>query len=202
MAIIPYPNGTYHGEWIEGHLVGSNLAKVRHGKGKMRYFNGNEYTGDFLRDCFNGSGQYTWADGRVFRGNFKDDKINGEGVGEWPDGRRYEGEYVNDRAEGHGVVTLPDGRLFEGRRDAHFKTRGLPSLFNQINQGVDGHTTRAPPGYHTTEQVSNPEPLDYGPCVLTTTLLAGVITDAAVAPSVHFTCRQGVRAATRRRRAL
>jgi hypothetical protein len=115
VAVIPYPNGTYNGEWTEGHLVGSSLARVRHGIGKMKYFNGNEYFGSFLRDCFNGFGQYTWADGRVFKGHFKDDKINGEGVGEWPDGRRYEGDYVNDRAEGRGLVTLPDGRLFEGR---------------------------------------------------------------------------------------
>ena len=116
IAIIPYPNGTYQGEWIEGSEVGSDLSKVRHGKGTMKYFNGNEYSGDFLRDCFNGVGQYTWADGKVFHGTFKDDKINGKGVAEWPDGRRYEGDYVNDLAEGHGVVWLPDGRLFEGRR--------------------------------------------------------------------------------------
>ncbi len=114
-SVIPFPNGTYHGEWIEGRMDGSNRVQVRHGKGMMRYFNGNVYSGDWLNDCFNGVGQYTWADGRVFNGQFKDDKINGKGVGMWPDGKRYEGEYVNDLAEGHGVVTLSDGRLFEGR---------------------------------------------------------------------------------------
>ena len=34
--------------------------------------------------------------------------------------------------------------------------------------------TRAPPGYHTPEQVSNLEPPDFGLCVLATTLLGGV----------------------------
>ena len=69
----------------------------------------------------------------------------------------------------------------EGRHIASqpAKTWGFPSQFIQINQGVNGHTTRAPPGapqgrrlgYHTPEQVSNPEPPDSRPCVLTTTLL-------------------------------
>ena len=40
------------------------------------------------------------------------------------------------------------------------KTWGFPSQFNQIEQGVNGNTTRAPSGYHTPELVSNPEPLD------------------------------------------
>ena len=114
-SLIPFPNGTYDGGWIEGHMVDHERVRVRHGKGTMRYFNGNVYSGDWLNDCFNGIGQYTWADGRVFNGQFKDDKINGKGVGVWPDGKRYEGDYVNDLAEGHGVVTLSDGRLFEGR---------------------------------------------------------------------------------------
>ena len=57
---------------------------------------------------------------------------------------------------------------------ARRRTWGFPDPFDQINQGVNGHATRAPPGYHTPEQVSNPEPLDSLPCVLTTTLLGGL----------------------------
>ena len=52
------------------------------------------------------------------------------------------------------------------------KTWGFPGQFIQINQGVKGNTT--PQGrrlrYHTPEQVSNQEPPDSRPCVLTTTL--------------------------------
>ena len=51
------------------------------------------------------------------------------------------------------------------------KTWGFRRQFTEINQGVNGHTTKPPPGYHTPEQVSNPEPMDSRPCILTTTLL-------------------------------
>jgi hypothetical protein len=109
---INFGNGTYQGECL---LPDGDRPAVRHGRGIMRYFNGNEYSGEWCDDCFSGAGQYTWADGRVLRGQFRDDKISGEGVGAWPDGRRYAGEFANDVAEGHGLVTLADGRVFDGR---------------------------------------------------------------------------------------
>ncbi len=112
---INFSNGTYQGEWLEGHLFDSSRQQVRQGRGVMRYLNGNEYSGEWRNDCFNGVGQYTWSDGRVLKGQFREDRINGEGVGVWPDGKRYEGEYVDDVAEGRGVVTLADGRVFDGR---------------------------------------------------------------------------------------
>ena len=46
------------------------------------------------------------------------------------------------------------------------KTWGFPSQFiKSTNQGVNGHATRAPPGVHTPEQVSNQEPPDSRPCI-------------------------------------
>ncbi len=108
---IGFGNGTYQGECL---LVDGDRSTVRHGRGVMRYFNGNEYSGEWHNGFFSGQGQYTWSDGRVLKGQFRDDKINGEGVGVWPDGKRYEGEYADDVAEGHGLVILADGRVFDG----------------------------------------------------------------------------------------
>ena len=53
----------------------------------------------------------------------------------------------------------------------HSKTWGFPSQFVQIDLGVNGHPTRALPEYYTPEQVSDPEPPDSRPYILTTTLL-------------------------------
>ena len=75
---------------------------------------------------------------------------------------------------GKGVPAFPPGRPAAAPAAAVARrTLRIPRPIHHINQGVNGRTARAPPGYHTAEQVSNPEPLDSRPCVLTTTLLGG-----------------------------
>jgi hypothetical protein len=100
-----WPAGDYEGELLEGQ---------RHGKGVMKFWNGNMYCGEFLRDRFEGSGAYSWADGRTFKGEFKEDQICGKGIARWPDGKVYEGEWVADLPDGRGILTLADKRVFEG----------------------------------------------------------------------------------------
>ena len=59
-------------------------------------------------------------------------------------------------SEGTGSISCRSGGKsgFEwlGKGGAPKKTWGLPSQFIEINQGVNGHTTRTPPGYHTSHK--------------------------------------------------
>ena len=114
-------NGIYYGELMKDPV--SNHW-VRHGHGKMTYFNNNSYVGEWNNDKFDGVGEYIWSDGRKYKGAFKSDKIEGKGTGFWPDGRIYEGEYREDLAHGHGLVTLPNGRFFEGVFESDFPIQG------------------------------------------------------------------------------
>ena len=87
---------------------------MRHGQGTMHFFNGNQYSGEWVEDKFEGFGEYTWVDGRTFRGEFKEDKIEGKGIAHWPDGRKYEGEWFADVPNGRGILSLANGCVFEG----------------------------------------------------------------------------------------
>ncbi len=119
--------------WPAGQYEGGMLGEKRHGKGIMKFTNGNVYHGEFLDDQFEGNGDYTWADGRKFKGQFKADKISGRGIARWPDGRVYDGEWIADLADGRGILTLAGNRVFEGS----FKN-DLPVLGQMIE--ADGST--------------------------------------------------------------
>jgi hypothetical protein len=117
-------NGTYEGDLLHCPNASNGTNKIRNGRGKMRYFNGNTYIGEWIDDKFDGIGEYFWADGRKFVGTFKKDKIDGKGTGLWPDGRTYSGEYRMDLAHGSGRVTLSDGRIFEGIFESDYPVEG------------------------------------------------------------------------------
>jgi hypothetical protein len=107
--------GKYEGETLDGK---------RHGRGVMKFWNGNTYHGEFVQDQFDGIGDYIWADGRTYKGQFKADKIHGRGTARWPDGKIYNGEWIADQADGHGILKLADHRVFEGTFTGNFPIHG------------------------------------------------------------------------------
>lgn len=81
---------------------------------KEKYFDGNEYDGEFLDGKRDGYGVYKWVSGQLYEGSFKNDKMNGKGKMSYPDGNTYEGDWLDDKREGFGVYNCPDGRRYEG----------------------------------------------------------------------------------------
>ena len=72
-----------------------------HGKGKLRYANGNTYDGGFYDGKKFGQGSFTWkTTGVIYTGKWHTDKMHGEGVLKRNDGtvkklKYYHGEIVH-----------------------------------------------------------------------------------------------------------
>ena len=68
---IPWENGTYTGEVVDG---------VPHGQGIETYTDGTKYVGEWKNGKYNGRGTYTYADGVKFVGKFKNGVEYGDGI--------------------------------------------------------------------------------------------------------------------------
>lgn len=51
---------------LENSFKGDCRASKKHGKGVMKYANGDQYTGDWIEDKKEGHGIFLWSDGRKY----------------------------------------------------------------------------------------------------------------------------------------
>ena len=93
--------GVYEGE-------GTLLTKKRHGKGKMKYANGEIYEGEWRDDVCCGQGELYKPQGYgrayTYKGEWRDNKLNGEGVFTDPY-TSYVGKFVDGKYNGIGTLT-------------------------------------------------------------------------------------------------
>ena len=82
-----------------------------HGKGKIKYKNGDIYEGDFKQGIKEGEGIYRFKPGlRVYTGQFKSDTITGLGRMEFEDKKMiYEGELLAGMMQGKGKMNFSNG---------------------------------------------------------------------------------------------
>ncbi|KPI88891.1 hypothetical protein ABL78_2008 [Leptomonas seymouri] len=97
----------YEGEWRDG---------VPHGRGVMRWANGDIYEGLF--DCGQPHGSdntFTFADGRVYKGDFLHGLRDGKGRVTQPNGDVYDGRFVRGTVTGFGTIVYANGpRIYRG----------------------------------------------------------------------------------------
>mmetsp|Transcript_973 Transcript_973/g.1577 ORF Transcript_973/g.1577 Transcript_973/m.1577 type:complete len:463 (-) Transcript_973:605-1993(-) len=122
--------GTYDGD--------VNSDEERDGHGTMKWTNGHEYDGSWVRNKRQGRGTYCWSNGDVYAGcwvsglreglgtcrysdggaiytgEWKNDKMHGRGSYVWPDGQEYVGGFVNGLMEGHGHCRYSNGVEYSG----------------------------------------------------------------------------------------
>ena len=60
-----------------------------HGKGVLRYSDGNRFEGSFKEGNKHGKGVYFFANGEIYKGKWTNDKRHGKGV-------RHSGDYKED----------------------------------------------------------------------------------------------------------
>jgi hypothetical protein len=115
------PHGRGIMRWDNGNTFdGEWYNGLISGHGRMTYANGDTYVGEWENNVRHGMGTYTWADGRIYVGEYINDMRHGEGIfTDWVDistGFRgtYVGESKNDKFEGQGVFTFDNGDKFEG----------------------------------------------------------------------------------------
>jgi len=94
--------GTSHTEDINGSYEGDIAGGKKHGKGVMKFRNGDIYTGSWDNNMMNGDGTMVYSNGEKYHGTWVNDQRNGLGVHIFRDTSRYEGEFFNDDMHGQG----------------------------------------------------------------------------------------------------
>jgi len=115
---IFFPDGSVYEGMMEGFVF--------HGKGTLRYGNGDIFTGTFS----NGKilkGKYTLATGEFYIGRFKNGLRNDRrGELYYVNGDRYEGEFLNGSITGEGYLFLANYSHYHGRfENGIFEGEGL-----------------------------------------------------------------------------
>jgi hypothetical protein len=106
---VEFNDGIYYGDtsYINGFYQ-------KNGKGKMIYFNGDIYEGEWLNDKKNGKGILFFFDLSTYDGSFKDDIINGYGTYKTIQNETYSGMWENGFKHGKGRITYSDGDSYDG----------------------------------------------------------------------------------------
>jgi len=104
LKLIKVPGGEYIGQL--------NSKGQKHGNGKMRYDNGNEYDGQWKNNKRDGKGITRYASGNVYIGMWKGGKRHGFGVFHIEkSGDIYRGNWSGGIKSGPGVYEYADGEL-------------------------------------------------------------------------------------------
>jgi hypothetical protein len=135
-SVVQRTNAT-GGERYEGQVMDG--TGKRHGRGLLRWPNGNayggewadgamcgtgtflyavegdRYSGSFRDDKKHGSGTYTFANGNSYSGLFAVDKRHGRGKYSWMCGDEYDGEWFEGRMHGQGVTAYANGNRYVGQ---------------------------------------------------------------------------------------
>jgi HEAT repeat protein len=98
----------------QGDYTGDIKSGRYHGRGQLKYPNGEYYIGDFADGVFSGFGEYHWVDGEIYKGNWKNGLRDGEGEFSWPNGQKYTGNYVGGVREGIGKLVWSNGDSYTG----------------------------------------------------------------------------------------
>ena len=90
----------------EGMYVGylKDDGKKRHGKGVLKYKNGDEYQGEWVDDERKGKGTMIYNNGDQYQGQWENNMRNGKGVILYKNNDQYEGEWENDMRHGEGQI--------------------------------------------------------------------------------------------------
>lgn len=136
---LEYPGND---EFLRQFYEGDFVNKKAHGKGMMRWNQGDKYEGDwqeglrhgegtyfskangfkyegqYAKDKKHGKGKYTYPNGDIYQGLWNEGVRHGKGVYKYKeDGGVYEGQWENGIKQGNGVYTFGSGDVFTGTYD-------------------------------------------------------------------------------------
>mgnify|MGYP003706012395 FL=1 len=115
------PNvGRYLGEFKQNDRCAFNCRFMGKGKGKLSFFNGDNYTGDFWNGVRHGKGTFTKLNGVKYIGDWINDVWHGTGVWTYPEGVsktpgfEYSGDFKNGSLDGVGTLKFVNGAVYVG----------------------------------------------------------------------------------------
>ncbi|XP_035032801.1 ankyrin repeat and MYND domain-containing protein 1 [Hippoglossus stenolepis] len=85
------------------------MDRLKHGRGKYTFKNGEYHEGSYYKDYRHGDGQYCWPMGPKFTGKFYLNSREGYGQQVFLNGATFQGLFHTDQRLGPGVVTYSDG---------------------------------------------------------------------------------------------
>ncbi|SCM09982.1 conserved Plasmodium protein, unknown function [Plasmodium chabaudi adami] len=92
--------------------VGTTLDGKLHGKGVLKYKNGEEYEGEFYNGKKDGMGKWKDLEGDSYEGQWSNDRKHGHGIYKTKEGFMYEGKFESNMRHGLGTVTAPDNTKY------------------------------------------------------------------------------------------
>lgn len=112
IKVIKFPEGRYEGQVDEND--------VPHGEGEFEYPGNDDlerqiYIGHFKQKKAHGRGLLRYREGDKYEGEWEDGLRHGQGeYFSKASGAKYEGEYQNDVKHGRGKYTYPNGDVYNG----------------------------------------------------------------------------------------
>eukprot|EP01006_Ploeotia_vitrea_P004049 TRINITY_DN113742_c0_g1_i1.p2 TRINITY_DN113742_c0_g1~~TRINITY_DN113742_c0_g1_i1.p2 ORF type:complete len:379 (+),score=42.13 TRINITY_DN113742_c0_g1_i1:38-1174(+) len=113
-ADVETEDGIYTGQMRRHPMQKYQDQFIKHGKGQLKFKNGDVYDGQFSFDVLEGNGILRYADGRVYEGEFKCHTRHGVGVLDNADGTSYEGHWAEDEKSGEGTQLYTNGDRYQG----------------------------------------------------------------------------------------
>ncbi|CAG9321067.1 unnamed protein product [Blepharisma stoltei] len=101
--------------WENGDLYAGFWSNDKqNGIGRNLWVDGSTYIGEYKDNLKEGVGEYCWIDGSKYTGQWKDNVFHGVGKFVWADGREYYGEWSVGKRTGFGIYTWADGKKYAG----------------------------------------------------------------------------------------
>jgi hypothetical protein len=94
--------------------VGEFKKNKKQGRGKIKYFNGDTYDGEWGGGLMHGIGTYIWNTGSIYVGEFQHGQRHGKGTRTWISGAKYFGDWVDDKKHGWGKMSYANGDVYVG----------------------------------------------------------------------------------------
>ena len=115
-----------------------NAKGERHGKGTMKWANGDVYVGEFYQGSRQGAGTLHFADGSEYVGDWWNNYMHGSGTRRFLNGDVYVGDYRYSRREGSGRFYFTNGDLYYGNWKDD-KMEGFGRYYYHSGQRFEGY---------------------------------------------------------------
>ncbi|AAZ12118.1 hypothetical protein, conserved [Trypanosoma brucei brucei TREU927] len=113
-------------------------SNSRHGRGRLECASGEVYDGEWLKDERHGGGKVSYVDGGEFKGMLVRGKRDGEGCMRYPNGDEYFGNFSNDKIEGRGTMRYKNGDIYEGMWKGGLRHGEGKSTLHKLGAIVEG----------------------------------------------------------------
>jgi hypothetical protein len=137
-------NNKYHGKGTIYYNETGNLYKgkfnngLKHGFGKLQFYNGDKYIGYFYNDEIQGKGKYISNNGFIYNGNFIINNLIGKGqIYNNYNELIYDGEFLNSLPHGFGISYVDNKISYVGNWNQNFYNgHGIIKENNIVKYGI------------------------------------------------------------------